>query len=227
MLATLGRVEEAQTAVRELKAPFLPGAQLLIAAARGDWNAVQSLANVIDSTKASPALISILGRTGRAAALASRGSIGAAERELRTARDASSGSTARWYDRSMLLLAVAGGRAVAPNAAQLGDTTPAAAVGRALRAAIARDTVNALRELARVATAPLQQQTLLGHGPALVRAWIAAAGGRWNVVTGSLSATALAGEHDATVLDRVSSPAIRCWGQRLRAQASSIPPRSI
>jgi len=209
MLATLGRVDEAQTATHDLKPPFLAGAQLLIAAARGDWTAVESIARVVDTTKASPVLISILARTGRAAARASRGSFASADAELRAARDSSSGSVARWYDRCVLLLSLASNRLLLPNVSSSADTTPAAALGRALRAAITRDTARALVELSRVESAPAPVRALLGPGPTLVRGWIAVARNRWSEVTDSLSALSLAGQHDATVLDQPSSLEIR------------------
>jgi serine/threonine-protein kinase len=226
MLASVGRVDEARAATTDLKDPFLPGARLLISAAASDWPAVSTHATEIGTLKTSPALVSLLGATGRAAALAAQGSIVSAESELRRARDASSGSTARFHERSALLLSIATGRPPIPASAGRADSSAGAALVRALRAAMLRDTVAASREL-RVAVADTASaRALLGHGPAVVRGWIAAAGGRWSDVTSALAATSLAGEHDATILDRFSSLEIR-WLVATAYEAQGKPDSAV
>jgi hypothetical protein len=69
--------------------------------------------------------------------------------------------------------------------------------------------VLARQQLRRLEATPPRGQILLGDGPALAQGWIAAAGGRWNEVTRSLGPRSLIGEHDATLLDRVSSLEVR------------------
>jgi hypothetical protein len=78
----------------------------------------------------------------------------------------------------------------------------------ALWAAISGDTGTAARALAQARTRP-EELRLLGAGPALARAWIDARAGRWRAVTDSLGAVARAGEHDATILDRVTAYPVR------------------
>ena len=210
MLVSLGRVDEAQLVARDLQPPFLPAAELVIAVARGRWDEVASLSAAVEANAKGPALVRLLGTTGHASALAARGSSAAAARVLDSARNATTGSAARWYDRSAVLLALAAGLKPASPAPGGGpDTSLAGALTRALRAAAAGDTMAARREFAFVAAARPNERALLGHGPALVQARIAAAGGRWREVTGALAGASLVGEHDATVPDRVSSLEIR------------------
>ena len=210
MLVSVGKLDEAEAALADLKAPLLTGGMALVALARDRWSEVANIGNAIDSQPNAHALVRLLGTTGRASALAARGSLAAAERELRRARDASTGATARWYERARLLLAVASGRPpMSPSLDDGRDPSAGAGLVRALRAAIAGDTILAHTELARLQSATSRDLALLGHGPALVRGWIAAHAGRWNEVTRSLAAASLAGEHDATLLDRVSSLEIR------------------
>lgn len=210
MLVSLGRLNEAEAILTDLKRPFLDGARLLLAIARDRWPEAQAIATAIDSQATVPALVRLLGTTGRASALAAAGAVESAARDLREARDASTGATARWYERAGLLLAIASGqRPAEPSAAVQADPSMGGALARGLRAAITGDTVTAHRELRRIETATSHERALLGHGPALVRAWNAAAGGRWTEVTQSLATVSLAGEHDATLLDRVSSLEMR------------------
>jgi hypothetical protein len=210
MLVAIGQPDEAEATIRELKPPFLPGAQLLIAVSRDRWPLVVDLADSISRQPRTPALVQLLGTTGRASALAAMGRMTEAARVLRQARDSSIGAAARWYDRAELLLSVAnGGQPSVATLSAAADSSAAQLLAIALRAAVAGDTTMAKQLLQRIETAPGHERALLGHGPALARGWIAARGGRWAEVTGSLSAASLSGEHDATLLDRVSSVELR------------------
>jgi serine/threonine-protein kinase len=210
MLVSVGKLAEAEAALVDLKPPLLTGGMALIALARDRWSEVTAIANAIDSIPNAHPLVRLLGTTGRASALAARGSLTAAEVELRRARDVSTGATARWYERARLLLTVASGRSRLPPSVDVQrDSTAGGVFVRALRAAIAGDTLSAHQELARLQGVTSRDFSLLGHGPAVVRGWIAAHAGRWNEITRSLAAASLAGEHEATLLDRVSSIEIR------------------
>ncbi len=209
MLVSIGNLREAETTVRELGEPFAGGARLLIAAAKDDWLGVDSIAAAIGRYESPPALIALLGRTGRAAALAMRGSVTAAEQLLTRERGASVGAAARWYDRCLLLLDVAYGTPVPPPSNDRPDSSTAGLLVSALRGALQGDTLSARRNLLRVSAAPAREQAQLGYGPALVDAMIAAKAGKWSSVTDALAAPAVSGEHDATFLDRTSSIELR------------------
>jgi len=211
MLTSLGRFDEAATTIRELGDPLRPGASALLAVARGRWAEAESIGVAIEGDAEVHPFAKLLATTGRASGLAARGSLDAAASVLQEARAHSTGATARWYDRAGLLLATAQGRPVLRGAGpRPADASAGAAVTGALIAAVTGDTLSAREELRRhVDGASPREQALLGQGPALVRGWIAAAGGRWGEVTESLAEAALVGEHDATLLDRVSSLEIR------------------
>jgi serine/threonine-protein kinase len=209
MLVSAGRVDEAERWLRDLRPPLADGARLLVSVARDRWDDVVSASAAIGSQKTSPTLVRLLARTGFASARAREGAFGEARRALTAARDSSSASVARWYERCALLFLSATGQDIpADDGARL-DSSTASIMVRALAAAMRRDTTTAARLLARVESAPPRERALLGLGPSLVRGWIAAAGGNWRQITDSLARGALAGEHDATVLDRASSVEIR------------------
>jgi len=209
MLVSVGKLREAELAVRDLREPFAGGARLLIAVAQDDWDRVDSLGESIGRLDSPPALVALLGRTGRAAALAMRGSVTAARELLERERDASTGATARWFDRCLLLLSVAYGLPPTASGVVGSDTTTAGRLVNALHSAILGDTLAARRALARVRAAPARERSLLGTGPLLAESWIAAWAGSWDAITDSLAPAALNGEHDATVLDRASSAELR------------------
>jgi serine/threonine-protein kinase len=211
MLVSAGRVDEAERWLRDLRPPFANGARLLVSVARDRWDDVVSASAAIDSQKTSPTFVRLLARTGFASARAREGAFAEARRTLIAARDSSSAapSVARWYERCALLFLSATGQEIpADDGARL-DSSTASIMVRALAAAMRRDTATAARLLARIESAPPRERASLGLGPSLVRSWIAAAGGNWKQITDSLARGALAGEHDATVLDRVSSVEIR------------------
>ena len=78
----------------------------------------------------------------------------------------------------------------------------------AIWAAISGDTGTAVLALAQARERP-EEARLLGAGPALAQGWIDARAGRWRALTDSLGAVAWGGEHDATILDRVTAYPVR------------------
>ena len=209
MLVASAQVDEAEATVRSLQPPFSSGAKLLIAVARDHWADVVTISDSIAAQPRTPALIRLLGTTGRASALAATDKAAEASRQLRQARDSANGATARWYDRADLLLSLANGSRPAAVTLSSSDSSASQALTMGLRAAVAGDTSAARRHLRRVESATSHEQALLGLGPALVRGWIAAAERNWEEVTRSLAKASLEGEHDATLLDRVSSLEVR------------------
>ena len=210
MLVALEHLDEAERVIGDLTPPFKAGAALLVSVARASWPQVRVIADSLTSAPKAPALLRLLGTTARASALAASGSVPSAAGVFRQARDSASGATARWYDRAELLLSIANGVTTSGmTLVSTSDSSSGQSVTIALRAAAAGDTALARRYLVRIDSANAHERALLGNGPALVRGWIAARGGRWADVTAALARPALAGEHDATLLDRVSSVEMR------------------
>jgi hypothetical protein len=80
---------------------------------------------------------------------------------------------------------------------------------RALWRAFAGDTLPAVAELRLIARLDSSAIYRLGSAPALLRAGVAAAGGRWQTVTAVLAPAALAGEHSVLDPDRAPSQMLR------------------
>jgi serine/threonine-protein kinase len=208
-LVVLGRVREAEATAHDLKGPFAQYFSVLLPAALSDWTAAESTATRIVELEGIPSFLRIQAVTTRAGARAARGAVADADRMLRTAADSASGEEMRWYQQARLLLAVAAGRSPGPVPGMLArDSSAAGRVVQSLWAGVAGDTGAAARALARVPSRP-EERGLYGAGPKLARAWIDAHAGRWRAVVDSLAPVAIQGEHDATVLDRVSSFPVR------------------
>ena len=143
-----------------------------------------------------------------AGALAARGAVTAADRQLRLA-PSTDGPSRRWFCHAVLLLAAASGRAPGPPPAWLlDDTTSGGLLAGGLGAAAVGDTITAGARLTRLERHPAVALRRLGHGPRLLRASIEAAKGHWQDVARLLGPTAQ-GEHDAGDPDQVSSMGVR------------------
>ena len=210
MLLALGRHEEAARTAQLLSGPFAEEATLLQATAAGRWSVVESLASGPASDPGTPVWLKGPAVTMWAGSLAARGAVSAADQMLRNAAAAGSGPRSRWYLHAALLLEVASGRPIRPlPGPQLRDTTPAGLTLRGVVAAAGGDTSLARRTLEAINDLPPVEQLRLGDGPALVQAWIAAHGGRWQEVTRLLAERARHGEHDGSSPDQVASISTR------------------
>jgi hypothetical protein len=142
-------------------------------------------------------------------ALAARGAVTAADRQLRLAARTAAGPSRRWFCHAVLLLAAASGRAPGPPPAWLlADTTSGGLLAGGLWAAASGDTAAARVRLARLERRRGVVLKRLGHGPRLLRASLEAAQRHWQVVA-SLLAPVVEGERDGGDPDQVSSMAVR------------------
>jgi hypothetical protein len=115
----------------------------------------------------------------------------------------------RWYDQARLLLAMAAERTPETVPLKLAnDSSTPGRVMHALWAAVRGDSTSTIQALEQ-ARSEAEELKRLGAGPALARAWVDGLAGRWSTVIDSLAPAALHGEHDATILDRISSFPVR------------------
>jgi tetratricopeptide (TPR) repeat protein len=210
ILVVLGRTEEARQVSQRLSGPFAEYMLIMTAMAESRWPAADSVAAAVIASPTPPGVFRINAVTSRASALAARGAIGSADSVLRVAIEGSRGSTARWYERARLLLAIASGSVIQPRRDVVPqDTTPAAAVLRALWSAVAGDTSAAREGLTIARTMGRRELAIVGAGPALIEGWIAAHANRPRELVTRLRSLAFSGEHDPTVLDRPDSFLLR------------------
>jgi len=209
MLVVLGRDGEAIRTAADLTGPFRDFARLHVALARLTWDSAASIATGITDDSSSPAWLRMIAVTARAGALASRGQVLAAGRLLDSARTAASGSTARWYHRARLELAMSSDRSLSVGMPSANDTTAGGRLIRGLYEARWGDTASARTLLASLATLQGPERARIGRGPEMLSAMIAARAGAWSEVVSDLAPAALAGEHDPTFPDRPSSFGLR------------------
>jgi serine/threonine protein kinase/tetratricopeptide (TPR) repeat protein len=208
-LVVLGRIREADAAARDLKGPFADYFAVLRPAALSDWVAAESTATRISALEGSPNFLRIQAITTRAAAKVAQGAVLEGDALLRAAGDRAAGEELRWYLQARLLLAVAAGLLPKPVPAALArDTSVEGWVLHAIWAAARSDSAAAVRALEQARRWP-EDLSRLGAGPRLARGWVEAHSGRWRAVLDSLAPVASYGEHDATMLDRVSSFPVR------------------
>lgn len=206
----LGRNKEARATATRLTGAFADYLTIMLAMAESRWDAADSVAVGVIAKPEAQGVFRINAITSHASALAARGAVGSADSVLANAASGSKGSTARWYERARLLLATASGNPVQRRSDLVpGDTTVGAHSLRALWAAAAGDTVGARAQLAELRSLTRRDQAVVGSGPLLTDAWIAAAGNRWRPVVDQLGKVAFAGELDPTILDRPDSFLLR------------------
>jgi tetratricopeptide (TPR) repeat protein len=221
-LVTLGKTDQARDLGGDLRKPFSDYLQLMLVAATGQWASADSIGNAAAGSPSSPNWVRVQATTTVAAALAARGRIAAADKRLEEAGRGVPPEILRWYTRARLLLDAAAHKVppTRPDAAAR-DTSPAGLVTYGLWAAAVGDTVSAQRNLRRVLQSSLDTRAVLGYGPALLQATIAARGGRWREVLDAIALPANLGEHDSALLDRVSSPSLRWLAAEAYAQSGN------
>ena len=206
MLVATGRTGEAEGVAERLTGAPARYVEILLALARSDWSSAERAARPAAGDSLAPPFLRIHAITAQASAHAALGAMERADGTLRAAVASSRGATARWYERARLLVALASdGPVPRRDDIVLHDTTMPARQLRALWAAASGDTIAARGVLGTLRAAAGRERAVLGEGPRLIDAWIAAQGGRWRVVIDSLAPVALAGEHDPTLLDRPDS----------------------
>ena len=210
MLMALGKLGLAESKARELTGAYASFAQLRLLTANGHWAAAESLAvKLLASPTTAPAL-RVEAQTTRAAALALRGSVRAADSVLAAAARTSAGPQRRWYEQARTLLTIASGvRPRGRSALDLPDDSYGALVARGMRAAVLGDTAAAREARRRLAALPETERRRLRHGALAIDALLDGAAGRWQRVVDALRDSALAGVHDATDLDHVPSLTLR------------------
>jgi serine/threonine-protein kinase len=206
----LGRNKEARLTATRLSGVFADYMSIMLAMAESHWDAADSVATRVIASPDAQGVFRINAITAHASALAARGAVAGADSVLREAARSSKGSTARWYERARLLLSIASGTAVSPRTDLVpGDSTVGARSLRALWAAEAGDTAGARAQLSALRSLSRRDLAVVGVGPLLTDAWIAAAGNRWRRVVDQLGRVAYVGEQDPTILDRPDSFLLR------------------
>jgi serine/threonine protein kinase/tetratricopeptide (TPR) repeat protein len=209
-LIALGRIAEARTAARDLTGAYARYLELALAVAADHWAEADSIASEYSNAPSSPDWLRVQARMTGASALAARGAVSSATDALEHAAEGAPPDFARWYDTGRLLLAGAAERNLAPLPSRAArDTTNAGLVTYGLWEAARGDTTPARQRLDQLRRTPEADRLELGQGPALLEASLAARGGRWADVIRLIGPAAARGEHDATLLDRPNSLALR------------------
>jgi hypothetical protein len=89
------------------------------------------------------------------------------------------------------------------------DTSPPGLVTYGLWAVALGDTAGAWRRLRELQLRTQEERARIGYGPELLEASLAAHEGRWRDVLRLIGPAAVRGEHDSSLLDRVSSLSLR------------------
>lgn len=200
----LGHIDEARKTSAKLSGPFAQYMGIMLPVAESRWSAADSVAISVAKSNAQ-GLFRTNAITAHASALAAQGSVLLADSVLQAAALASKGSTARWYERARLQLAIAAGRGLGAPALSASDTSLPAETLRALWAAASGDTVIARAKLKNPDSLSKRDLAVIGSGPILVEGWIAYKGKRWSEVVDRVGPVALHGENDPTILDRPDS----------------------
>jgi eukaryotic-like serine/threonine-protein kinase len=208
-LLAMGRGAEAEVTSRKLTGVFAVYASQLIATSQGRWADAESLATRTAESPSTPPWLRLPATTMRSGALAARGAVAAAERQLRLAAGAVDGPPRRWYSHAFLLLVTASGHPAGPVPGWLlADTSAGGLLAGGQWAAMAGDTVAARARLTRLERSTSVELRRLGRGPRLLSASIEAAQGQWPEVIRLLK-PAIGGELDGGDPDQVSSMAVR------------------
>jgi len=209
-LIALGRLGDARAIATDLTGSFATYVRLVLAVATDHWADADSVAAVAAEAPSSSNLLRVQAVATAAAASAAQGALAAADRRLADAARSASPDAARWYGRARLLLAEAAERPTpAMPAAAANDTSGPGLITYGLWAAQVGDTAWARGRLRRVARLPAAERAILGSGPALLEARLAARARRWADVVRLIGPAASRGEHDSVLLDRVNSFALR------------------
>ncbi|MDQ3998237.1 MAG: tetratricopeptide repeat protein, partial [Gemmatimonadota bacterium] len=222
-LLALGRVADAERAARDVTGPYALYVRLMRATATDRWREADSLGTAAATAPSSPGLLRTQAIAAAASGRASRGAVRSADEMLAQGAAGASPDVARWLFRARLLLAVASGRNPPPLPAGLAaDTSAAGAITAGLYAALRNDTAAARRHLATVRSASASDRRRLGAGPLLIDAWLHARSGNWHRAAEVIGPTAIKGEHDASVLDRVGSLSLRWLAAEAYARSGRL-----
>jgi serine/threonine protein kinase/tetratricopeptide (TPR) repeat protein len=209
-LIALGRIGDAERAARDLTGPFASYIRLMRAAATDRWREADSVGTAAATAPSSPGWLRTQAAAVAASGRAARGAVRSADEALMQAAVNAPPDVARWFHRARLLLATVSEQPLPSLPSALAaDTTPAGTITVGLSAALRGDTNTARRSLERLRAASPNERRRLGSGPLLIDAWLHARDGRWRETAGLIGATALSGEHDPSVLDRVGSLSLR------------------
>jgi tetratricopeptide (TPR) repeat protein len=208
-LIALGRQSDAEATARKLTGPFGAYAGQLLATAKSDWPAAESLAGLSVKSPSTPEWIKLSATTMLAGALAAQGRLDAADQQLRQAISNTREAPRRAFGHALLLLSLATGRAPGPAPTWLmADTTAGGFLASGLWAAASGDTVMARARLARLERRPALELRRLSQGPRLLEATIERSRARWRDVIRILGPQAPS-ELDGGDPDQVSSLALR------------------
>lgn len=206
----LGRNAAARQTAAKLSGPFEQYVAMMLATSESRWRAADSIANAVLAKADAPPVFRMNAVTVHASALAAQGSYNAADSVLSDAASGSKGVAARWYERARLLMAIAANSPVRTRTDLVAaDTSLAADMLRAIWASAAGDTVMARAREARLRKLTQRENAIVGSGPALIEANIAAHAGQWRNVVNQLGPAALVGEFDPTIVDRPDSFLLR------------------
>jgi tRNA A-37 threonylcarbamoyl transferase component Bud32/tetratricopeptide (TPR) repeat protein len=207
-LLAMGREAAAKATAGKLTGVFAEYAAQLLATYQGRWESAESLAVRTVEAPSTPSWLKEPAFTMRSGALAARGAVTAAERQLQLAASTTQGPSRRWFCHAVLLLAAASDRAPGPPPVWLlADTTSGGLLAGGLWAAAVGDTAAAMRRLTQLEHQEPVALRRLGQGPRLLRAYIEAAQGHWQEVARLLYSAG--GEYDGGDPDQVSSMAVR------------------
>ena len=216
-LLALGRLDEGREVTRNLRGEFARSGPVWIALASGNWALSESLGTALEANPTASREMRRLGALAIGSAAATRGDIGTAERAIRRAEGLIGATTVpaarispQAAPRARLLLAlVSRGVAGALEGPPTQDTTTAALVTRGLWAAAAGDTNRARRLVVRIRSRPARELAREGAAPALLEAWIAAQGERWDETIRILGPAALQGSEVGLLEDQAGRVMMR------------------
>ncbi len=209
-LVALGRIPAARDAVRDLNGAFGEYVRMMLAVATDQWAEADSIGSAAAAAPSSPNWLRVQAVATSAAARAARGAVGDAAADLERSAAAAPADISRWYDSGRLLLAQCAERPPGPlSATAKRDTTVPGLVTYGLWDAALGDTAAARRRLTRLRHLTQPELARLGYGPDLLEASLAARDGRWPEVIRLIGPAAAQGEHDSSLLDRVSSLSLR------------------
>lgn len=199
VLLVLGRLDEARQVGSRLTGSPRLGAPMWLAVAGGEWAAAESLAASVRNDVDAYDDLRLDAEWIRAAALASRGQVRAADQALRAvqarsefASDPLNVNRTRW--RRLMLALFRGGVAAAPREPGHWDSTTTGLVTRGAWAAAAGDTVTARRLLETVRGRSAPDRWRQGFTLQLLQGWIAARAGRWQEVVEVVGPAATQGQ---------------------------------
>jgi serine/threonine-protein kinase len=206
----VGQLRQATDVIADLDGALAMQAELMYALASGDWPGVIRLSSEVDEDASIRSFLRSYAAMSGVSAAAAQGRPTVAARRLEELETRSSGALAVWYAAAGMLLSRASGVPLGePSPTVSSSTAPGAALMRGLRAAHVGDRRVAESLLDSIRGLRPADLRLLGYGPLLLEAELAAGSSDWARVVEILARPATAGEHDALSLIRPSSFTLR------------------